>query len=91
MGANLTLDLPADLLRQAEAYAAQHETTVAALVQKLLERTVNVETDLERSRAALKRLQEIAHEGPLFEGDPASIKREDLYRNFDHIFRKPER
>ena len=86
---NITFNLPVDLIRNAKIYAAQHDTTVSALVKEFLERTVT-EGRTTRARAAIKRILEIAEEGPHFTGDPASIKRDDLYRQFDQVFRKPE-
>ena len=82
---DITFSLPVDLILDAKVYAAQHDTTVDALVSELLREKVTAEVR-ERSRRAAERILEIAREGPLFTGDPRSIKREDLYRNFDHLF-----
>jgi len=79
---NITFHLPADLIRDAKVFAAQHNTTVNALVKELLEDKVTAE-GRERARAAGNKFLEIAREGPHFTGDPRSIKREDLYRKFE--------
>jgi plasmid stability protein len=73
---NITFHLPADLIRQAKVYAAEHDTTVNALVRELLQEKLSSE---ERARAAAQRLLELAERGPHFTTDPGSIRREDLY------------
>lgn len=73
---NITLSLPADLIRQAKIYAAEHETTVNALVRDLLQEKLSPE---ERSRAATKRLLEIVRNGVSSPVDPGSIRREEIY------------
>jgi plasmid stability protein len=73
---NLTLNLPVDLIRQAKVYAAEHDTTVNALVRELLEEKVTAEA---RSRVAADRFLQLAARGPWSPVDPASIRREDLY------------
>jgi plasmid stability protein len=96
---NITLNLPADLIREAKIYAAQHDTSVNALVRKLLEEKVVRKTkilnadeeDLARARAAAERFLEIARRGPHFSGDPGSIQREDLYdRNWARFSRESD-
>lgn len=74
---NITFNLPADLIRQAKVYAAQHDTTVNALVRELLREKLNADR---RARAAAKRLLELAQSGTLQSTvDPGSIRREELY------------
>jgi plasmid stability protein len=73
---NITFSLPAELLRQAKIYAAEHDTTVNALVRELLENKVNAEA---RAQAAAKRMLEIAEQGPHSAVDPGSIRREELH------------
>ena len=73
---NITFSLPPDLIRQAKVYAAQHDTTMNALVRELLQEAL-VRDD--RARVAAERLLALAAQGPYFTTDPASIRREDLY------------
>jgi plasmid stability protein len=76
---NITFSLPADLIRQAKVYAAEHDTTVNAVVRDLLEDKVSAEA---RARAAAERVLEIAEHGPYSSVDPGSIRREDLYERW---------
>jgi len=73
---NITFSLPADLIRQAKVYAAQHDTNVNTIVRELLQQHLNSQ---ERARLAADRLLALADQGPYFEIDPGSIRREDLY------------
>jgi plasmid stability protein len=73
---NITFSLPADLLRQAKVYAAEHDTTINTLVRQLLQETLEREG---RVRAAADRLLALADRGPYFTADPGSIRREELY------------
>jgi plasmid stability protein len=73
---NLTLNLPADLIRQAKIHAAEHDTTVNALVRELLQEALTRDG---RARAAADRLLALADRGPYFTADPGSIRREELY------------
>ncbi len=73
---NITLSLPAELVKQAKVYAAQHDTSINAIVRELLEEKVSQEA---RVRAAVERFLEIAKRGPYFTADPGSIRREELY------------
>ena len=73
---NVTFNLPSDLIRQAKIYAAEHDTTVNALVRALLQDKVTREG---RARAAAERVLQIAESGPYSAVDPSSIRREDLY------------
>jgi plasmid stability protein len=73
---NITFSLPEDLVRDAKVYAAQHDTTVNALVRELLQTHVSAEA---RARAAAERFLAIADRGPYFTADPGAIRREELY------------
>jgi plasmid stability protein len=73
---NITFSLPADLVRQAKVYAAQHDMTVNGLVRELLQEALAREG---RARAAADRLLALADQGPYFTTDPSSIRREELY------------
>ena len=76
---NITFSLPADLIRQAKIYAAEHDTTVNAMVRELLDDKVNAEA---RALAAAERVLEIAKGGPYSSVDPGLIRREDLYERW---------
>jgi plasmid stability protein len=73
---NITLSLPVDLIRQAKIYAAEHDTTVNALVRELLEERLS---PAEQARAAGQAFLEIARRGPSSPIDPGSIRREEIY------------
>jgi len=73
---NITFSLPADLIRQAKVYAAEHGTTLTTLVRELLQEALTREG---RARAAADRLLALADQGPYFTADPGSIRREELY------------
>ena len=74
---NITFNLPADLIREAKIYAAQHDTTVNALVRELLEEKISSQAKV---RAAAERILELAKSGKLSTSvDPGSIRREELY------------
>jgi plasmid stability protein len=73
---NITLSLPDNLIRKAKVYAAQRNSTVNALVRKLLEEALS---DDRRTRAAADRLLAIAERGPYFERDPRSVSREEIH------------
>ncbi len=73
---NITFNLPADLIRKAKIYAAEHDTTINAVVRELLAEALSRES---RARAAAARLLAIADRGPYSNVDPRSIRRQDLY------------
>jgi plasmid stability protein len=73
---NITFNLPSELIRQAKIYAAEHDSTVNALVRELLEGKVSSEA---RARAAAKRILEIARRGPHSTVDPGSISRDEIH------------
>ena len=76
---NLTLHLPADLIRKAKVYAAERDTSINTLVKEFLEQTVSSQ---DRIRAAGARILEIAENGPFSSGDPASLSREELHERW---------
>ena len=76
---NLTLHLPADLIRRTKVYAAQRDTSINQLVRELLEETVS---DHGRIREAGARILEIAENGPYSPVDPGTIRRDDLYERW---------
>ena len=73
---NITLSLPTDLVRRAKVYAAEHDTTINALVRKLLQENLSRES---LAREAAERLLVLADLGPYFATDPGAIRREDLH------------
>ena len=73
---NITFSLPAELVRQAKVYAAEHDTTVNAIVRELLREKVSAEA---RFKAAAHRFLRIAEDGPYSSVDPGSVRREELY------------
>jgi plasmid stability protein len=73
---NITFNLPVDLIRQAKVYAAEHDTTINALVREQLQEVL---TAREQARAAADRLLALAGKGPYFSTDPGSIRREELH------------
>ncbi len=73
---NITLNLPADLVRRAKVYAAERDTSVNAVVRELLEEKLDPNA---RAWAAAQRLLEIAARGPYFTIDPRSISRDELH------------
>jgi plasmid stability protein len=76
---NVTFNLPVDLLRQAKIYAAEHDTTVNAVVRQVLEEKLSAET---RARAAAQRFLRLAEHGPYSTVNPLSIRREELYERW---------
>ena len=73
---NITLNLPVELIRQAKIYAAEHETSVNAVVRDLLQDALQSKS---ATRIAAKRFLALSDSGPLFTGDPGSISREELH------------
>jgi hypothetical protein len=76
---NVTVKLPADLLRQAKMYAAEHDTTVNAVNRQLLEERLAGNTCV---KVATQRFLELAELGPYSPIDPASSRREELYERW---------
>jgi plasmid stability protein len=73
---NLTLNLPAELIRKTKIRASERGKSVNAFVTELLQETVSRE---DKTRAALDRLLAIGKRRPLIEGDPRSISRDQLH------------
>lgn len=73
---NITFNLPAELIRKARVYAAEHDTTINAVVRELLQETLSREG---RTQAAAEKLLALADRGPYFATDPGSIKREEYH------------
>ena len=48
---NITLALPADLIRRAKVYAAAHDTSISALVAEVLANRVELEDDYDEAWA----------------------------------------
>ena len=63
-------------MRQATIYAAEHHTTVNAMVRELLEQRLTAEA---RASNAAERLLQLVGRGPHSPIDPGSIQREELY------------
>jgi plasmid stability protein len=79
---NITFSLPSYLIKQAKVYAAEHDTTVNALVRELLQERLSEKelSERERIRAAGKRILELARSGLLQTSvDPGTIRREEIY------------
>lgn len=73
---NLTLHLPADLIRRVRVYAAQRDTSINSVVKELLEKTVAGE---DKARTAADRILEVAKRGPWSAVDPGSISRDEMH------------
>ena len=73
---NITISLPADLVRAARIFAAERDTTLNSLLREMLEEKLKKEG---RMRAAVDRMLEIAEHGPWSHVDPGSFRREELY------------
>lgn len=73
---NITFNLPADLIRQAKVFAAEHDTTINTFVRELLSEAL---TRHNRARTAAERLLALAARGPYFTADPGAIRREELH------------
>lgn len=73
---NITISLPADLVRAARIFAAERDTTLNSLLREMLEEKLKKEG---RMRAAVERMLEIAEHGPRSHVDPTSFRREELY------------
>ena len=73
---NITITLPAELVRAARIFAAERDTTLNALLREMLQDRLGKEG---RMRAAVERMLEIADHGPWSHIDPRSFRREELY------------
>ena len=76
---NITISLPDDLIRRAKVYAAQHDTTVNAVVRRLLEEALDGQ---DRARAAGERFLAIAKQGPYSTIDVGTITREEMHERW---------
>ena len=72
---NITLAIDEKLLKEVRKYAAEHDTSVNAIVRGKLAEVV---APKKRMADALKRMRKIADEGGMEVG-PITWKREDLY------------
>ena len=72
---NLTLSIDEELLRDVRKHAAEHNTTVNALVRARLAELV---APKKRMKDAVKRMRELAKEGGMEVG-PLTWKRGDLH------------
>lgn len=73
---NITFSLPVNLLREAKVFAAQHDTTMNAMVRELLEEKLRSN---KRAIAAVEQMLAIAAEAPLFSVDLQSFSRDELH------------
>lgn len=73
---NITVSLPDDLIRDAKAYAAQHDLSIDDVVRNLLEEVVSRRS---QTSHALQRLLALAEQGPVSDVNPSSIRRQDLH------------
>jgi hypothetical protein len=72
---NITLAVDEQVLEAVKLYAAEHKTTVNALVRSELERIAKAEDRVARAR---RRIRELANETSAELG-PVTWKRDDLY------------
>ncbi len=72
---NITLAIDEKLLKEVRKYAAEHDTSVNAIVR---EKLAEVVAPKKRMADALKRMKKIAKEGGMEVG-PITWKREDIY------------
>ncbi len=70
------ISLPAALVRRARIFAAEHDTTLNALVRELLQDRLNREGRMRRAVELL--MLEISENGPRSHVDPKSFRREEL-------------
>ena len=73
---NITITLPAELVRAARIFAAERDTTLNALLRDMLQDRLSKEG---RMRAAVERMLEVAEHGPWSHVDLRSFRREELY------------
>ena len=73
---NITITLPAELVRAARVFAAERDTSLNALLREMLQERLNKEG---RMRAAIERMLKVAEDGPWSHVDPGSVRREELY------------
>jgi len=73
---DITLSLPADLIEQAQVYAAKRATSINSIVRALLEDAL---TRQEQTRLAGAQFLQLAEAAPLSDFDPGSISRDEIY------------
>lgn len=73
---NLTLNLPAELIRKTKVHAAEEGKSVNAFVHEVLLEAVSRQ---DKIQAALDRLLALGKKGRLFRDDPRSITRDQLH------------
>jgi plasmid stability protein len=73
---NITFCLPKELIRKAKVYAAEHDTSVNALVRDLLQDALLPESP---AVTATRRFLALSDSGPLFTADPGLISRDELH------------
>lgn len=73
---NITITLPTELVRLARIFAAEHDTTLNALLREMLQERLDKEG---RMRAAVATMLDIADHGPWSTVDLKSFTREELY------------
>jgi hypothetical protein len=73
---NITLSLPVELIRAGRIFAAEHDTTLNALLREMLAERLQREGKM---KEAVATLLDLAKNGPLSDVDPRSFRREDLY------------
>jgi plasmid stability protein len=72
---NITLSIDENLLKEVRKYAAEHDTSVNAIVR---EKLAEVVAPKKRMADALKRMRKIAKEGGMEVG-PVTWTRDDIY------------
>jgi plasmid stability protein len=75
---NVTLSLPAELVKKAKVYAAQNDTTINGVVRDLLEEAV---AGKDRQRAAVAEFLAIAKQ-MRSRTDPGKIRRDELHERW---------
>ena len=73
---NITFNLPVDLVREAKVFAAQHDTTMNAMVRELLEEKLRSSS---RTMDAVEQMLAISAGAPLFSVDLESYSRDELH------------
>jgi hypothetical protein len=73
---NITLSLPAELIKKAKLHAVEHEMSMNALVKALLEEKLDKK---DSARLAAEWLIERSKRGPYFSVDPRTVSREELH------------
>lgn len=82
---NITLRLPADLLKKAEVYASENDTTSNALVKELLAEKL---TGSAQTEAAIRRFLAITDGGPFSKAISSSVAKSCIRGKFTIVFRR---